>query len=475
MRYFHFPVHDIDPVDVFASFEQEPYALLFDSSDPDHPLSHCSYICAFPVEKIESVDEKVTITNKDRQFVVHDNPFDVLKQRLEHWAPDENAFSQINGVHRFVGGAAGYFGYDLGRTLEQLPVRAKRQNTIPDMAMGIYTSVMAFNHGSGKAILYILAKSESDAEAQAGKIFKKLRERQSGANDNVTSADLMPEKKAEEFKSDIRKVIDYIYAGDIFQANLSMQFAAKRPEGFNSFAHYQKLRSLNKAPFSAFLNYNDFQIASVSPESFLSCHKGDVITRPIKGTCPRESDEAANKQAIAALQADEKCRAENAMIVDLLRNDLSRVCTDFSIDVPSLCEIESYARVNHMVSTIKGELRPDHHVIDLVKACFPGGSITGAPKIRAMEIIEELEPVRRGPYCGAIGFIGFDQSLETNIAIRTIVHQQDTITMNVGGGIVTDSNPESEYAEIMAKAKGLLQSFEISDFDEDEQREEKRA
>ena len=462
MRYYHFPLDHVSPVKAFGAFANDPYAIFLDSSDHDHELSHCSYICAFPVETIESHDHKVLITNKDQQLTLTGDPFDILRSRLDIWAPDADIAEQhIHGMHPFTGGAVGYFGYDMGRVLEQLPVRTQRVENIPDMAVGIYRSVLAFNHHTKKNILYVLAPDESRAEAQAGLIFKKLKAAKNDTHVNPF-VNLKPAQSKDAFKAKIEKIIDYIFAGDIFQANLSLRFQASKPDDFEPYTHYKTMRDLNKAPFSAFMNFDNFQVSSVSPERFLYARKGDVETRPIKGTVARQDDPGANKHVIEALSRDEKCRAENAMIVDLLRNDLSKVCTDYSVDVPSLCHVETYAKVNHMVSTVTGKLRPDHHVIDLLKSCFPGGSITGAPKIRAMEIIEELEESRRGPYCGAIGYIGFDNAMDSNLAIRTIIHTDNSIMMNVGNGIVADSDPELEYEELMAKAKGLLDSFEIT-------------
>ena len=460
MRYYQFPFDGPPAADIFAQFADDPYALFFDSCDPGHDLSRCSYICVQPVEIIESFDHTVVVTNSEQQMTMSGNPFSVLKDRMEVWAPDQSNDNQINGMHRFRSGAAGYFGYDLGRSIERLPEHARRLDNIPDMAVGIYTFVMAFHHQADKNILYILSDTEEGARNRARYIFERIKSPVGNARGNVShSIDIRPVTPKEEYKANIQKVIDYIHAGDIFQANLSLRFEGKLPASFDAYNHYLRLRELNKGPYAAFMNFNRLKVASVSPESFLSCYNGDVVTRPIKGTCPRVDEPGENIKAIEALKADEKCRAENAMIVDLLRNDLSRVCTDYSIEVPELCEVESYARVNHMVSTVKGKLRPDKHAIDLLQASFPGGSITGAPKIRAMEIIEELEPLRRGPYCGSIGFIDFQGNMETNIAIRTLVYTGESVYMNVGGGIVADSDPESEYDEVMAKASGLLASF----------------
>ncbi|MGH6929326.1 MAG: anthranilate synthase component I family protein, partial [Dongiaceae bacterium] len=226
---------------------------------------------------------------------------------------------------------------------------------------------------------------------------------------------------------------------------------------------YCRLRDLNPAPFAAFLRFDDVEIVSASPERFLSMRGNRVETCPIKGTRPRGRTVEEDRALADELLASEKDRAENVMIVDLLRNDPSRVCRDRSIDVPRLCELESFATVHHLVSTIVGELRPDLTAVDLLAACFPGGSITGAPKIRAMEIIAELEPTRRGPYCGSIGYIGFDGGMDTSIVIRTYAIRNGCVTFQAGGGIVADSTPAGEYAETLAKARALIAALSPSE------------
>jgi para-aminobenzoate synthetase component 1 len=258
-------------------------------------------------------------------------------------------------------------------------------------------------------------------------------------------------------------VIDYIYAGDIYQANLSQRFQTILPEGDSPFALYQRLRRLNPAPFAAYLNFGDIVIASASPERFLQLRGGWVETRPIKGTRPRGATPVEDKAHARELLASEKDRAENVMIVDLLRNDLSRVCRDHTVTVPELCVLESYATVHHLVSTVVGQLNPGATAIDLLRATFPGGSITGAPKIRAMEIIAALEPTQRGPYCGSIGYVGFDGNIDSSITIRTYAIKNNVVTFQAGGGIVADSDPAAEYEETLTKAGALMEAVRGSE------------
>ncbi len=269
-----------------------------------------------------------------------------------------------------------------------------------------------------------------------------------------SSARLKSNMDKDAYVHAFNRIKHYLKEGDCYQVNLAQRFVADC-EG-DPWTAYQTLRKLNAAPFSCYLNLPEVQILSSSPERFLKLTDGVVETKPIKGTRPRKPDYAEDQQQIKDLEASNKDRAENLMIVDLLRNDISKTCKNGSVKVPILFDVESYATVHHLVSTVTGILADDQHALDLLKSCFPGGSITGAPKIRAMEIIEELEPNRRGVYCGAIGYIGFNGNMDTNIAIRTLVHSENTIRFWAGGGIVNDSVAEDEYQESFDKAAAML-------------------
>jgi para-aminobenzoate synthetase component 1 len=258
----------------------------------------------------------------------------------------------------------------------------------------------------------------------------------------------------EQYGRAFARIMDYIREGDCYQVNLAQRFSADATG--DAWSAYQRLRVINPAPFSAYLSTPHAQILSASPERFLKVESGRVETRPIKGTRPRAGHPRLDAERIEALRASAKDRAENVMIVDLLRNDLSKNCRPGSVKVPKLFDVESYATVHHLVSTVTGELEAGRDAIDLLRGCFPGGSITGAPKLRAMQIIEELEPNRRGVYCGAIGYVGFDGGMDLNIAIRTLVYSRGAIRFWAGGGIVADSTLEDEYQETFAKAAALL-------------------
>ena len=258
----------------------------------------------------------------------------------------------------------------------------------------------------------------------------------------------------ESYVHAVERVREYVRAGDVFQANLSQRFEAPAPEP--PFDLYRRLRERNAAPFAAYFDFGDGVVASASPELFLRLEGDRVETRPIKGTSPRGWTPRHDSALGVALSESEKDRAENVMIVDLLRNDLSRVCRDHSVEVPELCEVERYATVHHLASTVVGRLRAGLGAVDLLRATWPGGSITGAPKVRAMEIIAELEPTRRGVYTGSLGYVSFAGAMETSIAIRTFVVKDGRALFQAGGGIVADSDPEREYEETLDKARGMV-------------------
>lgn len=442
-RLYVFPWDGFDPVQSFAPLASEPYSLFLDSARPSHPLSRISYLCWHPFETIESRGGRVTITNAENQFTYTADPFQVVRERLALWGEDVRP---RGGLPAFQGGAAGFFGYDLARGIERLPFRAA-DSDCPDMCVGLYDKVLAFDHAAGSAHLMIRAESEEQARVHAGHLARM----QGVAVPDFSGAELQWRTARDDaaYERDIARVVDYIYAGDIFQANLSRRFSADLPPGFDPFAHYAHLRRVNGAPYGAFLNFGGVCLAGCSPERFLAVRGRSVETRPIKGT----------HVSAEALAASEKDRAENIMIVDLLRNDLSKVCEDHSVEVEALCALETFEGLHHLVSCVRGKLRGDVGALDALRACFPGGSITGAPKIRAMEIIEALEPARRGPYCGAIGYAGFDGTMDTAIAIRTLVYEGGRVHLQTGGGITAQSVPGTELEETLTKAQKIFESF----------------
>jgi para-aminobenzoate synthetase component 1 len=431
----------------FAPLADLPYSLFLDSNKNGHALNRYSYILWHPFEMIESTGGRVTVTNRDHQVSYTADIFKVVRERLALWGEDRRPEKNLPP---FQGGAAGFFGYDLARQLERLPSRTEK-NAQPDACIGLYDKVLAFDHAAGKAYLMIFTASEAEAIVHKTFLENRVRDHQIRTFGG-TEAAWKTDKDDKAFEKDIARVIEYIHAGDIFQANLSRRFSASIPHNFDAFAHYEHLRAINPAPYAAFMNFGAVKLASCSPERFLEV-KGRVLeTRPIKGTM-------ASSLPASALSESEKDRAENVMIVDLLRNDLSKVCEDHSIEVTALCDIETFEGLHHMVSTVRGTLRGDQSAMDALRACFPGGSVTGAPKIRAMEIIEELEPNRRGAYCGALAWIGFDGAMDSAITIRTLVYEGEQAHLQTGGGIIADSVAKKELAETLTKAEKIFESF----------------
>jgi len=389
----------------------------------------------------------------------------------------------VRGLPPFQGGAAGLLSYDLGRQLETLPRPSIDEFHVPALAVGFYDVVIALDHHQGRGWIVSQGFPELDPAARHQRAARRLSEVRSWLSEPppgtppsrhptmapITADQLAPQfavgnrdgltsnLSAQGYLRAVGRAIEYVYAGDVFQVNLAQRLLC--PAGDDSVDLYLRLRRRNPAPQAGYFDLGDFQIASASPERFLKVDEGSVETRPIKGTRPRTAQAEADRSAAAELQSSEKDRAENVMIVDLLRNDLSKVCRAESVHVDRLCGLEVSAYVQHLVSVIRGRLRVGLGPIDLVKASFPGGSVTGAPKIRAMEIIAELEPTARGPYCGSLGYLGFDGSMDLSILIRTMTAGRGWWQFPVGGGIVAQSDPRQEYQETWDKAEGLLRAL----------------
>jgi para-aminobenzoate synthetase component 1 len=374
----------------------------------------------------------------------------------------------------FQGGVAGYIGYDYGAVLERVPPTRYDDLALPDVALGLYDWVIAWDHQSGAAwlisrggperrrIMLDRVRSGQPRTAAAGEPTGQPWPRGPAApaypSDAAGDIGLRSTFTHRGYLDAVAKVREYIVAGDIFQANLSQRFQAPLREP--PFALYRRLRRRNPAPFAAYLALEDVTVLSASPERFLRLDPdGQVETRPIKGTRPRGLGPMHDAALGRALAESVKDRAENVMIVDLLRNDLSRVCRPGTVRVPELFALEQHPTVHHLVSTVLGELEPGADAVDLVRSAFPGGSITGAPKVRAMEIIAELEPTRRGVYCGSIGYLSATGAMDTSIVIRTFALRDGELYFQAGGGIVADSDPELEYRETLDKAAGLIDTL----------------
>ncbi len=447
----------IAPWEVCRLLANLPHCVFFDSAAVS-PQGRYSYVSADPLVWLETSEV---------------DPFGAIRRLLSH------RFETVPGLPPFQGGVAGLFGYGLANHLETLPRPAYDDFGIPDLAVGLYDWVFAFDHAANKGWLVVTGLPETDRERRlvhAAKRRDAIRRNldQPASSPTWSRPEPLPlcaphhpvpgrSPLASSFGRAgylhmLRRGIEYIHAGDCFQVNLAQRLLC--PQTAPPLEIYQRLRTRNPAPFAGYLDLGDFVLASASPERFLQLTDGEVETRPIKGTRPRGFYPMEDMARGGDLLESLKDRAENVMIVDLLRNDLGRVCRYGSIRVSQVCQLETFPFVHHLVSEVRGRLRPGLDAIDLLKATFPGGSITGAPKIRAMEIIAELEPVARGPYCGCLGFLGLDGSMDTNLLIRTMVLGKGWIQFSVGGGIVADSVPEREYEETWHKAAGSLRALE---------------
>jgi para-aminobenzoate synthetase component 1 len=473
-----------DPADVARRFLDLPWLLLLDSASagtgiPDvRALGRYSFLSADPAAVVRSKGRVVQLLQNGAWREPEGDALDMARG----WLADIR-MPPVPGLPPFQGGVAGYIGYDYGAVLERLPPTRYDDLALPDVVLGLYDWVIAWDHQSAAAWLISLGVPGCGEER-----LPRAEERRRMVLDRLDSA---PRSRAERggtapwprgtaapaYPSDaaadiglrstfthrgyldaVARVREYIVAGDIFQANLSQRFQAPLREP--PFELYRRLRRRNPAPFAAYLGFDDVTVLSASPERFLRLEPGgQVETRPIKGTRPRGLGPMHDAALGRALAESEKDRAENVMIVDLLRNDLSRVCRPGTVRVPELFALEQHPTVHHLVSTVLGDLAPGADAVDLVRAAFPGGSITGAPKVRAMEIIAELEPTRRGVYCGSIGYLSATGAMDTSIVIRTFVLRDGELYFQAGGGIVADSDPELEYRETLDKAAGLISTL----------------
>jgi para-aminobenzoate synthetase component I len=424
--------YQTDAARYYAALADLPWAVWLDSCG----MARYDIITAAPLHTL-LLDEVAT----------RDDPFALLRNLLGV------RVASIADVP-FAGGALGYWSYDLARRMMTLPDIADATGQLPYLAVGIYDWALVLDHQQHNARLVSQQRFTETAELLP-QILRRLQGKPVLPSDTFRvygqiTSNFTPDSYATAFL----KVQDYLQAGDCYQINLSQRFSAKA-EG-DAFRAYLRLRGLNPAPYSAFLNLPQAQILCNSPERFISVRGGRVETRPIKGTRPRSSDARQDRRLADELRNHPKDRAENLMIVDLLRSDLGKSCKPGSVRAPKLFEVESFANVHHLVSTVEGQLAEGRDALDVLRDCFPGGSVTGAPKLRAMQIIEQLEPVRRGVYCGAIGYIGFDGNMDTNIVIRTLVYSDNEIRCWAGGGIVADSDEKAEYQETLDKASAML-------------------
>lgn len=437
--------HDLTS-QLFANIESQPWAMLLRSVCEHHPDNRYDILVANPIATITTYGEQSFITQDENVTSSSEDPFALIDSLLAKLLPYREPIDDIP----FMGGALGYFGYDLGRRVESMPNIAIHDINTADMAVGIYSWAVIADHQTQQAFVVGV-----DA-----KIHWQWLTEQNGLQHtgfNLTSP-WQSNMDKQGYAPRFEQVQEYLRSGDCYQINLAQRFKASY-DG-SEWQAYQKLETANGSPFSAFIRTDECAILSVSPERFLKLDQGCVETKPIKGTRPRSEDPQTDKQAIINLANAEKDQAENLMIVDLLRNDIGRVAKPGTVTVPKLFDIESFPAVHHLVSTIQASLDDHYSACDLLRACFPGGSITGAPKIRAMQIIEELEPHRRNMYCGSIGYISRCHKMDTSITIRTLVAHDNQLYAWAGGGLVADSQLDDEYQETLDKLSRILPTLE---------------
>jgi para-aminobenzoate synthetase component 1 len=462
--------------EAFGLFYQEPFAFFLDSGMDPAKLGRYSFIGRDPFLVLKSRGEELTLLSAGQEERRIGNPFRALGELLERYNLEPGG-----APTPLVGGAVGYLSYDLCHFIERVPAKAIDDLQLPECCLGFYDVVITFDHLEQRTYIASSGFPEQDEDRRVKRARERLeqvkaaleRHRRGLSRQSAPSKESKPSLPNEisgtalrsNFTHDdyiraVETAREYITSGEIYQVNLSQRFEG----GLTTppYDLYQRLRSINPAPFAAYLNFDEVTVLSASPERFLKLDGDRVETRPMKGTRPRGRSAAEDATLAAELQASIKDRAENVMIVDLERNDLGKVCRIGTVNVSELCTPEEYATVFQLTSCVEGRLSRGRNRIDLLEACFPGGSITGAPKIRAMEIIDELEPTRRSIYTGSIGYLSFSGQMDLNIVIRTILVKNDRVYLQVGGGIVYDSEPEAEYQETLHKAKALFQALNLS-------------
>jgi len=458
---------NISPFQIYKHFSDDPHSFFLDSGMNTEKLGRFSFIGIEPFLLFESKKRDISVNLRGWRKSFDGNPFYVLRDFLNRY---KSNFRDEN--FPFWGGAVGWFSYDLKDFLEKLPNKAEDDLNIPDCRVGFYDCVLIFDNFKKK--IYISSTGFPEvgkkrilrAKARLSKLKNRLFHLKEDSESIQESdplhlkslaLDLESNFTKEQYMKAVLKAKEHISNGDIYQVNLSQRFHTETDKAL--FDIYFVLRSINPAPFAAYLNFGDVEIASASPERFVKVEKRRIQTRPIKGTRPRGKNVDEDLSLKNKLTSSVKDRAENLMIVDLERNDLGRICEYGSVEVTEFMTCEKFPTVFHLTSTVEGQLRKNIDAIDVLINCFPGGSITGAPKIRSMEIIEDLESIKRSIYTGAIGYIGFNGDMDTSMVIRTFIMNKGQLYFNVGGGIVYDSIPEKEYEETLHKARALMDAI----------------
>jgi para-aminobenzoate synthetase component 1 len=469
-------------LELFELIKDNPYSFFLDSGMDPQRLGRYSFLGSEPFLVMSGRGSEITLVRGQEHEVQYGNPFDAIGKLLEIYKLDH-----CPTPVPFLGGAVGYFGYDLCHFTERLPSTAIDDLKLPDSYFAFYDTIMAFDHLKARAYLIATGFPEMDEEQRLRRARMRLEQtkdwlcpsrsviaseaKQSHDRDCFVATappNAKPDRQVrlssnftrEGYVKTVDRVREYIAAGDVFQVNLSQRFEADLE--IPPYELYKRLRTVNPAPFASYLNFQGVALVSASPERFLKVQGDRVETRPIKGTRPRGGDIIEDERLARELIRSTKDRAENVMIVDLERNDLGRVCRYGTIKVTELAILETFPTVFHLTSTIVGRLRRGKSNTDLLRATFPGGSITGAPKVRAMQIIDELEPTKRSVYTGSIGYLSFNGDLDINIVIRTFLVKEGRAYFQVGGAIIYDSVAEAEYMETLDKARALIQALQLA-------------
>ena len=439
-----------------------PNSFLLESVNGPERIARYSIIGLEPHTIFSSKDRKIKLTDVSGERLADADPIEALSQVYGQF--------KVGSKTHFRGAAAGYLSYDIGRFIEYLPNLAKDDLGLPDSVFLFCSLFIVFDHIENKAEALIMA----DADGRQGISYRAAQERLKALIKELDGP-LIPLRAGmggrqsewtsnftkDQFMKIVSEAKNYIEAGDIYQVNLSQRLAT--PVGASPLAIYSILRELNPSSFAGFFDFGDWHMVSCSPERLVSLEDRQVQTRPIAGTIRRGHDEPEDRHLRQRLITDTKERAEHIMLVDLERNDLGRVCEYGTVEVDELITTESYSHVTHIVSNVTGKLRRGLDLFDVIRAVFPGGTITGCPKVRAMEIIEELEPIRRGPYTGSMGYLGFNGDMDLNIIIRTLIVKDGLAYVQAGAGIVADSDPEREYYETLRKAEALIQATTLAE------------